>query len=501
MYTAVKRSVLTRVLTGFFIVVFACSVTLVPIHTAEAFGGGGGGGGLVSFVVSIVMTVALAYMGVPMLDFTSLVSSGLNLSFTEILTTLVAGEFPSGLLVDAIINSVATSIGSNIVGAIMTDGTQGFITDNGIKLYIITSPLSEIAVGGSATLSGTITNSGGDLSQGFTSKFQIFGDSVIINSSRDLASPPLFVYTSGGIASGTSVPVSTSWSVPSTFSPGEYFLRLCVNTGDVAQETNYDNNCGDIVPFTIIAAIARGEGSQGVVAVSSQRMGSVMSSMWGAVAHATEIPDFTAGTPSIYPAPTSSFKIVSCQAGYKLVQGTGMCIPNDKVSCASIGFPNVVCDSGHECVQGVGNNRFIAVCQTVDPAKAPRCDARANSVCISSVNACGMTRNAAYQCDGSCPAVAPSNVECTAVVSISAEPLRVKPNTATTITWSANYATKCSISGPGISPNITSFSSAPTTKSVMVSTQSTFKISCTGRDGLPQVASVLVNVTSFFQEY
>ncbi|MDP2651687.1 MAG: CARDB domain-containing protein, partial [bacterium] len=80
-------------------------------------------------------------------------------------------------------------------------------------------------------------------------------------------------------------------------------------------------------------------------------------------------------------------------------------------------------------------------------------------------------------------------------VTITANPTRVVTGSNSTISWSASQVNSCTVSGPGLSSATLSGS-----QSVVISTQSTYTITCQ-TDGAPITQSVTVNVTPLFQEF
>ena len=79
--------------------------------------------------------------------------------------------------------------------------------------------------------------------------------------------------------------------------------------------------------------------------------------------------------------------------------------------------------------------------------------------------------------------------------TISANPTRVRPGKASTITWSASDVKSCSVSGPGLSSAATSGSQSPA-----VTTRSVYTITCQTLSS-PITATAIVNVVPLFQEF
>ena len=81
---------------------------------------------------------------------------------------------------------------------------------------------------------------------------------------------------------------------------------------------------------------------------------------------------------------------------------------------------------------------------------APECFSRAGDVCVSPPNSCGQTGAAKYLCDGSCFATPPPDSSC-APPAMTTNSARFNRGSSCTITWSAQNATSCTLTGPGVS--------------------------------------------------
>ena len=99
----------------------------------------------------------------------------------------------------------------------------------------------------------------------------------------------------------------------------------------------------------------------------------------------------------------------------------------------------------------------------------------------------------------------------TPVVSISANPTRVRVNTPSSISWSASGVKHCKVSGPsgpplangpdGVPPDSSGDFTTGSPQSITITRQSKFTIDCQGTHGSRVTKSVIVNVLPIFQNF
>ncbi len=127
------------------------------------------------------------------------------------------------------------------------------------------------------------------------------------------------------------------------------------------------------------------------------------------------------------------------------------------------------------------------------------CAANAGASCPSSPNFCGQTTIGTYSCTDVCSAVTPSDSLCPPpTVSISASSLRVQSGKSSTISWSSTYAKSCTVTKNGVAWAGSLNSSG--TLDPRITTQSVYKLSCTGPGGSAS-AQATVNVVPTYQEF
>ncbi len=432
---------------------------LIPLATVEARGGFSP----LSFIISIVSSVALAAIGVPPIwSFLSEVGNvglgvavqgvldNLSLTFLSTLTDAAVEATIGGAILGGIVSNIGTGLVSCVAGG--CDTSPGDAAPRGYNVFVTLSDLSQIEVGGGANLSGTITNNGPEPIVGsFTSRFQIFPTSQILDNSQDLAQAnPLTATVASGLSVGESVVVTAYWDVPADFNPGQYFLRLCANVDGGASESNSGNNCGELQAFTVVNPPESGYAPESDIAytgfrLSEQVVGAVAEGLKGlvAVVNAATGGDLTSGVPSIYPAPKRVPQVVLCPFGYYFVEGVHYCIPEGYSSCGYVGYPDRICPTGSFC-------RTDGQCESGTAGQ--NCQAGYNQVCQSAANSCGMTSTGFGSCSGVCQSVAPAESLCAVPkIELTTEPRLINFKTSCKISWVLSDYQKCTLTGPGVS--------------------------------------------------
>ena len=126
-------------------------------------------------------------------------------------------------------------------------------------------------------------------------------------------------------------------------------------------------------------------------------------------------------------------------------------------------------------------------------AVAPVCAANAGLTCTPA-NVCGKYNIGQIGCDGAtCSVSAPPDSDCVPMMYLLASPQRVASGKTTTLSWSAQYVTSCTLTGPGgvvyatnTLPKIGDMATS-SVPSAVVSGAQTYKLTCDG-------TSVQVNV-------
>lgn len=441
---------------------------LAPFQVVEARGGFA-----LSFIISIVASIALTAISGGALApitgseffgnlitgqiqnaFSSALGSIGNI-FSEVGTLITTGagfsSTVSGQIINFGVSQMIGTIGADMIIANSRTADVGRSV-GGYNVYVTTSDLSQIEVGGGANLSGTITNNGPEPIVGsFTNRFQIFPTSQILDSSQDLAQAnPLVATVANGLSVGESVVVTAYWNVPSDFNPGQYFLRLCANVNGGAAESNSGNNCGELQAFTVVSPPETGYAPSDTIVYTGFRIGERLSEALAdgigslvAIANAADGGDLTSGTPSIYPAPKRVPEVVLCPFGYYFKEGVHLCIPEGYGSCGYVGYPDRVCPSGSFC-------RKDGQCESGTAGQ--NCKAGYNQPCQTAANSCGMTGAGFGSCDGSCQAVTPAESLCAVPkIELTTEPRLVNFKTTCRISWVLSDYQKCTLTGPGVS--------------------------------------------------
>jgi hypothetical protein len=124
-------------------------------------------------------------------------------------------------------------------------------------------------------------------------------------------------------------------------------------------------------------------------------------------------------------------------------------------------------------------------------------------------NTCGMPGTGTCRADGTCNATVPSDSVCSVgggegepVVSIDATPLRVPKDGNTKVMWEATNVRRCRIEGPTFSNGWIQGPTLDDEKSVPITEQSVFRITCESLDGSADVSEkVIVNILPDFNEF
>jgi hypothetical protein len=296
-----------------------------------------------------------------------------------------------------------------------------------------------------STFTTTVSNSGaGSTGTGFHVLFRVATQS---NGSdgQDIAAinaPALAVRSNnnlwasvlaGVLGSDANENVSDSYTFPSA---GTYYMQACANkinstTFDSVQETNYANDCG---PWTSI---------------------------------------------SVAPPP-----------------GGGLSGNCTNASDCSVGGPSPTCASPDGC-----NVTFTWSCPN-PPYVGSTGQGFSTGGALSGSVPQSVTQTGTYAvtCDGSTPSGdgPPDAIQVTVPqpqLSLTASPTRVHVNSPTTLTWSADGVSVCSVAGPGVSANTTSGTATPT-----ITGQSTYTLSCTGKDNNNYSVSTVVSLIPVFIE-
>ena len=500
-----------KILTVFLVILI---IIFVPLHAAEA-GGGGGFGSWLTFAISIVASVVLAFVGVPpvllFLDTVEQVGIGAAIDgvITTVTTNILAGtiadvsigtlaeDVVGGLVFNVVENQAICGLGGNGCGGSSSNSSPSSTAYN---LYVTAETSSILTAGGEAKLSGTITNSGnGPITGSFNNRFEVFDNQVVTQDSTDLSPSPIYVSVADGLAAGASTDISTLWQVPSDFL-GAYFLRLCANVGDNPSDSNLGNNCGDLQPFTVIAsstATTTGINLPSHSSLISEVVGLLagIAKSFATKAYGDSGGDLTSGTPTIVPAPTGGTEINVCPPGRYFDQPTGQCIDSGYISCASVGYPDNFCAVGNVCTSdgecqstsGKGGNSNVS--------------GLFGEVCSSAANSCGMVSQGLYNAAGSCPALTPSESQCAEpVITASTSPAFINPGSSCTINWSISNATYCTLSGSD--SQLPESASIPTGSytSPPISNQQTYTLTCHNGTQVTASADVSCRINPGYRE-
>jgi len=415
-------------------------------------------------IIMAVASVAMACVGVPPIfemigTFgANLVEGGVSLAVSALGTAITEGVV-AGATITGVVSSVAISVGSSLVMPLIgggggSSGGGSNAPPPNSRIYAVTNTLSEVPVGGRAKLTGTVTNNGDAPTAGsFQNRFEIFAERVVLDNSHDLAPSPILVTVSGSIAPGNSTEVDAYWTVPNTFTPGAYYLRFCADIGNSVSEVNYGNNCGDVQPFTVVAATQGVTVSAPIASVEGvPTQGSISDLLPPAktqLAAASPFhsgPDLMAGVPAIVPAPLGGYSIVACSAGHWFDVYTHTCIPDEYISCESTGYPNNLCLRDSQICNG---NRCEA------KTGGQHCKATVGTPCQGTENSCYMSLPGFKSCDGSCQVATPPDSECAMpLIDTSRSTTLANIGKTCAIRWSIKHATACQMT-PGAGNNDT----------------------------------------------
>ncbi len=186
--------------------------------------------------------------------------------------------------------------------------------------------------------------------------------------------------------------------------------------------------------------------------------------------------------------------------GWTDVNVTSLCTPScgsgsvcSSGACVLVGGP---CTPTNACGQrNSGTYNSSGVCSVSAPAMPPTYGTSCPSV--PATNACGMPGSGTILCNGSCSATAPSDTLCLPTVTLSANPMRVRKNTSTKLTWTSSAATSCTLTGQnGFSSEALSGTDIDSTA---LTAQTTFTLTCSNAYG-SKSASVIVNLIPSYIE-
>jgi len=132
-------------------------------------------------------------------------------------------------------------------------------------------------------------------------------------------------------------------------------------------------------------------------------------------------------------------------------------------------------------------------------ATVPPVPATYGNSCTSSANVCGQTSSGTVMCNGSCSASTPSKSLCLPTIEFSADPMRVRKDTSTKLTWRSTDATSCSLVGQN---GFTSSDlSGTAVDSGPLDAQTKFTLTCSNTYSPPSVSeSVIVNLLPSYIE-
>ncbi len=485
MYISLSRASLFKTV---IVVAIVFSIAfLIPFQIAEAKGGGGGFA--FSFVLSFIASVAIS------------VAFGLPPIFGDAFLSTLANEGISAA-VGAISITTESVMNFGLSQMIGTVGSE-FVTGSGktsdagssaggYNVYVTSSGLSQIELGGEANLSGTITNNGTeDIVGSFTNRFQIFATSVLLDSSQDLAQGnPIYATVEGGIPAGSTVTVTARWVVPTTFNPGQYFLRLCTNVSGSVSESNTGNNCGELQSFTVVEPSGSGGGQSSLNVVSPLARAALF--FITPKAQAISWADLVSGLPTIFPVPRSAPQIVLCPFGYYFLDGVHRCIPEGYSSCKFLGYPDRVCPPGSFCT-------IDGRCESGTAGQ--NCSGGYNKPCQSAANSCGMTSTGFGSCNGACQAVMPAETLCAVPkITLEASPRLVNYKTRCTISWTLSSYRSCLLTGPGVSEAIYTDRPKGSVRTPPLENSSKYVMSCRNGSVVRAEKSITCNLNPRFRE-
>lgn len=542
-------------------VVFLIILMLVftPVQTAQA---SGGSGAFLALALTIVAAVVMTAIGIPPIfsDFGTFLADPVAFVGAAMDAAGAALADPAimiaNLTADTALGSIATgALGGFALDCVMSNAdcpTQKIFSSskksnsaNTVHLYITDSGPSQVMQGETVTLSGPVTNNGSIRTTGaFTNEFQVFDNSVFTDQSHNLIGNSV-LGTASDLIAGASTVVTASWSVPKTLPPGEYFLRLCANMGSAAiNEADSSNNCGPLQPFDILAASTSYSG----VATTSRALPSVHTAshtihtdtlVAAAVgANGAALPDLTStAAPTIHGSISSGAQVRICPPKYHLDLETKQCIPNDYVTCASIGFPNTFCQKDQPvCTLQPDHSIGCAPTNSVScasigrpdlycPLKTPvckvekngavscrkdkaaksKCDSEVKTACSSTQNSCGMSNVGFLSCDDSCSATPPPDTQCTppTITAGTASPY-TGPGQSCTITWTVENASSCGLFSPGSNTSLL-VGDTPTVptgsyKTPPLSSQTTYTLICKNGTTVVSQAPVTCKIVPSYKE-
>jgi sugar lactone lactonase YvrE len=184
----------------------------------------------------------------------------------------------------------------------------------------ITNPPSTAVVGGSFPVTDTTGNSGSSTAGASTTRYRLSTDAAITSSDPLLTGSR----TVPSLAKGTSSNGTVSVSIPTTLTPGTYFLGACADDLTVVAESNETNNCRvssttvSIFAAPTISSITPNSGSIGtVVTISGANFGTTQGSSTVTFNGITATPSSWSNTSIMAPVPTgaSSGPLVVTVAG------------------------------------------------------------------------------------------------------------------------------------------------------------------------------------------
>ena len=176
------------------------------------------------------------------------------------------------------------------------------------------------------------------------------------------------------------------------------------------------------------------------------------------------------------------------------LQPPNQCLPNNYISCASAGFPDLVCPNNQQCTSD-------GQCQA--QVNGSNCKAGYNQTCQSAANSCGMTGQGVQMCDGSCPAPVPSDSACVPPsIQLSEVPSLVNSGSNCTVDWQVTNATACTLSSDVADASLPMNAALPSGsyQSPALHVQTTYTLSCKNGKVTTNSASVICHLNPQFQE-
>lgn len=164
-------------------------------------------------------------------------SSASGTSSFTVPTTLAAGSYTIGMIVDASGTNLELSETNNLNQGANVDTGTVTITQPDLLGTAFSVTETSVTAGGTANISYTVSNSGTSSAAASTASFYISTDSSVTTADTLLGTASIASIAASSTATGT-----TSFTIPSTLAAGSYTVGMIQDTGSTVSESNETNN-------------------------------------------------------------------------------------------------------------------------------------------------------------------------------------------------------------------------------------------------------------------